>query len=176
MKDPRIEIKYGPFGEVIGATGPLAKLFGKVCTRVQMMRSSLCLLIAIVYCWQSGCYEKRGRPIRVVIPNGLRGLVRIVEDRSGGDVPIENGEFVYAIPTNGVLLVKNATGFGEWHLDRAVYKSGEPLQMLSSDMYPSPPEAVAFYEVGRSYKELRFFLGTHDEMNQFLKSPEGVFR
>ena len=148
------------------------KQFSTVLTRI--IRSKIFWLLVVVCGSQSGCYEKAGLPIHVIVPDGFRGLVRIVEDKAGMEVPIEGGEFVYRIPTNGVLIVNQADGFGEWHQDRASYASGAAVQMLSMNMTPSPASAIALFVLDRSHNQVRLFLGTQEGMVAFLKSPAGI--
>src|SRR5436190_23405931 len=120
------------------------------------------------------CVEKSGPAVRIIVPIEFRGLIRIVEEKAGGTVPIESEEFVYRIPTNGVLSVKEAVGFAQWHQQYADFSSGLPLMILSTDAPDDGSEKVALYSFGRSQKQIRFFVGTKAELVQFLKSPAGA--
>jgi len=134
------------------------------------------LLILQVCVALTGCVEKSGSPVRIVVPGEFRGLVRIVEDKSGVEVPFENGELIFRIPTNGVLTVKETVGFGEWHQEQANFSNGEPLPILPRTAPEPGPGKAALYGLGRSQKQLRFFVGTQGQMIDFLKSPSGVPR
>ncbi len=46
---------------------------------------------------------------------------------------MEGDEFVYRIPTNGVLPVKQAVGFDQRHQQHASFANGLPLPIFSTD-------------------------------------------
>jgi hypothetical protein len=131
------------------------------------LRSLPVVLLCVVL---SGCIGKTGPPVQIIVPKNLSGLIRIVEDKSGMIVPFEKGEFVYRIPTNGVLVVVEAEGFAEFHKERASFSDGVPLQLRSTDSADGLPGEVAIYSLGRTSRELAFFVGTRQEMIAFLKS------
>jgi len=68
-----------------------------------------------------------GRPIKIVLPVGYEGEFSIVEDPLNGQpLVMERGEWVFRIPPEGVLAVKDLQPFRVWHKETHVFSDGQP--------------------------------------------------
>jgi hypothetical protein len=117
-----------------------------------------------------GCAEPSGPPVRFEVPSGFRGAVQIVEARGGENVLRANGEYVYHIPTNGVLHVARALGLRAWHVERAFFSSGQQLPVEQTSEPERLPGEVVFYSLGTTQSRFMFFVGTHSEMLTHVKN------
>jgi hypothetical protein len=134
--------------------------------------TSLGLLIAAWFLL-TACRQERGPTVRIIVPDGFKGPIKIAETRRGTDINVEKGEYVYRIPTNGVLTVRNAAGFAQPHYEEAYWASGTSLPIYPLDAAENVATNAVLYFIGRSQSGLRFFLGTHKEMMEYIKAPPG---
>jgi hypothetical protein len=75
----------------------------------------------------SGCSDS-GKPIRFVLPNDFKGEFCVVKDSvNGADLTERNGEWVFEIPPDGVLKVKNDRPLYRWHAQSASYADGREV-------------------------------------------------
>jgi hypothetical protein len=63
-----------------------------------------------------------------ILPNHFKGEFHVVKDSIRGEDLVErNGEWVFEIPTSGVLKVKNDQPFYLWHAVRFRYADGQAV-------------------------------------------------
>lgn len=76
-----------------------------------------------------------GYTVRIVVPNGFRGVVTITEDTEDGQAPVRIGNtFEYHIPHSGLLRTNDAIPFMTWHRPEARYTDGSPLRTEGRDV------------------------------------------
>ncbi len=86
------------------------------------MRHLLCL--ALLTLLLEGC-NRSGKPILIVLPDGYTGEFRIVKDsRRCGELVERNGQWVFEIPADGTLYVKDDGPFYRWQSEAVRYKKG----------------------------------------------------
>jgi len=69
--------------------------------------------------------NREGLPIKIVIPVGYHGEIRIVKDHTKGQALKEqDGWWVFEIPPSGELDVKETYPFHMWHNETHVYSDG----------------------------------------------------
>lgn len=84
----------------------------------------------------AGHFSNSGEPVRIIIPSGYEGEFSIVKDSvEGQDLTFERGEWVFRIPPEGILRVKDHHPFVVWHEEIWTYEDGRPasLKALSYD-------------------------------------------
>ncbi len=113
-----------------------------------------------------GCHEKEAPPIKILLTAQFRGPVHIIEAKDGSQIALEKGEYVYRIPSDGTLRVKKALGFPDWHKIFA-FRSGVQLPVRMTTDPERPGDQLVVYETGG----LNFFVGTRQEMLEFMKRP-----
>lgn len=100
-----------------------------------------------------------GTPVHFVIPNGFKGPIRLTIDPiTGKDVVPTNGQFVYAIPADGLVRVKSFEPFRVWHKETASYENGTAI--------PSEHQTwigIVFYGGGENGQGMWWFVGTRTE-------------
>jgi hypothetical protein len=76
----------------------------------------------------AGC-NRSGKPILIVLPDGFTGEFRIVKDSQNGREPVEeNGSWVFEIPSDGTLRVKDDRPFYSFHEQVIRYKNGKSVR------------------------------------------------
>jgi hypothetical protein len=140
---------------------------------ISCKRNLVCFLPGTVLVLLISCSQPRGPSVRIIVPDGFKGLIKIVEDRAGVEVDLESGEYVYRIPTNGVLKVKEASGFADWHYREANYASGKPLPV-----YPGAPKGkVGLFMLGTHSSGKHFlFVGTEQEKAEAMQDSFNLLR
>src|SRR5947199_3717868 len=88
------------------------------------------LLVLVCAFWGPACSRSSGRPVRLVIPDELTGLIKIVPDKKAPPINLKGGEWVYRVPTNGILRVRKDSGHEDWHLLRANFASGAEIPTI----------------------------------------------
>ena len=132
-----------------------------------------CVFLAGILFGFSSCTARRGPTVRLIIPDGLTGLIQIVRDPSGAMVGLENGEYVYRIPRGGVLKVKDTLGFERWHYTKANFVSGQHLPLYPANQ----PQDVALFEVGSSSSGKKFlFVGTEQQKENAMRDSFNLLR
>jgi hypothetical protein len=72
----------------------------------------------------AGC-SRSGKPVLIILPDSFKGEFQIVKDSKKGEELIEeNGCWVFSIPPEGTLYVKNDRPFYLWHTEVIRYKKG----------------------------------------------------
>ncbi len=108
------------------------------------------MLTGIVVICIAGKYILVPRPpisTRYIFENTFRGICRIVISPSDGvEVPFVNGEYVFAMPTNGVLKIKS-NPCTSWETPEYIYQSGVPITHVSS-IADLPVKGVALVRYG----------------------------
>jgi hypothetical protein len=85
----------------------------------------LCLAAAIGPFALSAYFNRPGKPVRIVLPEGFRGEFLIVRDREKGqDLKLQDGEWLFEIPASGVLVINDDHPFCMWHQERFAYSDG----------------------------------------------------
>ena len=79
---------------------------------------------------------------------------------------------MYAVPTNGSLVVASLEPFRVWHqIDAFVSPPGIPLPVRQTNEPETASEEIALYELASPGREIRFFVGTHAEMLAYVRKP-----
>ncbi len=92
----------------------------------------LCLAAAVVPFVLTAYARRSGYPIKIILPVSYRGEFRIVKDRSRGQsLNLQHGVWVFKIPGDGVLLVKDDYPFSMWHTLSCVDSDGRPVTVVS---------------------------------------------
>ncbi len=131
------------------------------------LAGSICLIFCFLLV---SCAERSGPAVRFVVPDGFRGPVQILETGGGRSIVLEGSEYVYRIPSNGILQVAKAVGFAEWHAEHASFSSGEPLRVGQTSDPEEFAGEVVFYSLGSTHTRFRFFVGTHSEMVKYVRN------
>ena len=119
-----------------------------------------------------GCSPPQGPPVRIVVPAGFHGPVTIAQRDGGADVNPEKGIYVYGVPTNGTLVVASLEPFRVWHqIDAFVSPTGIPLPVRQTNEPEAAPGEIALYSLASPAREMRFFVGTHAEMEAYVRKP-----
>jgi hypothetical protein len=92
----------------------------------------LCLAAAIGPFALSAYFNRPGKPVKIVLPEGFRGEFSIIKDREHGqDLKLRDGEWLFEIPAGGVLVVNDDRPFYRWHRESVVYSDGRPAMVES---------------------------------------------
>lgn len=112
------------------------------------MRSFRQFLAVAIVCAGGGCdYFDYGPAVHFVLPDGFRGEVRVEEDRPDGvELRTDRDHFLILVPESATVRVKNSDLFSPWHKERAFFRSGEELPVIS--IYREQPEVVAMRNLG----------------------------
>ena len=126
------------------------------------------MLYAIVLPFGLIAYLNRlGYPIELVIPDGYRGRVRFVIDRTQGvHVQLKDGKYTYHIPQSGTLIIKDDGPFRQWHSLTAVYANGMPIPNDYKDNLPA--DAVTLHSLGAGVR------GQGSEREEFFEKFVGA--
>ena len=74
-----------------------------------------------------GC-DRKGPPIRFVLPEGFHGVFQISEDKQQGvDLIKSNGMFFVIVPTNGFVVIKDWSFQPDWHQETAIFPDGKSI-------------------------------------------------
>jgi hypothetical protein len=75
----------------------------------------------------TGC-NRSGKSIHIILPNGFGGEFQIVKDsQRGQDLVEENGSWVFRIPRDGKLYVKQDWPFYQGHTETVQYENGQDV-------------------------------------------------
>jgi hypothetical protein len=98
--------------------------------RVTAIGLILCVAASLGPFLYAAWLNREGRPIKIVLPVGYRGEFSIVKDHiKGQDLKREDGAWVFEIPPNGVLIVKDTSPFFLRHREDIVYPDGAPARV-----------------------------------------------
>jgi hypothetical protein len=92
-----------------------------------MLRKLLVTGLLVLCHLQSGC-SNSGNQILIVLPNFYNGEFRIVKDSQKGQALVkENDWWVFEIPRDGTIYVREVSPFYKWHSLSVRYKNGESV-------------------------------------------------
>jgi hypothetical protein len=121
--------------------------------------------------WGTG--NSTHRSSRFLIPEGYTGWIRIEFEVQGAPrLPIEGGQYVLKIPSDGVLRTSSAEQYG-WAKDRYYYYSAQGVRALPG---PGRPEGLIWGKINgeesgssgsRQYEE--FFVGAAQQFRDQVK-------
>jgi hypothetical protein len=90
-------------------------------------------MLAVFVFIPSGCTRTRTR-INIILPEGYAGVFRIEKNAANGqDLAKRDGAWVFKIPADGLLLVKDLSPFHDWHEQIVEYPSGRPVAVTALD-------------------------------------------
>jgi hypothetical protein len=88
--------------------------------------------------WAGGC-DSSGKWIVIVLPDGYRGEFRIVKDSEvGKDLVERDGKWVFEIPADGTLRVKDHSPFYQWH--KMDYRFRDGTRAIVEDLGTRPAQ------------------------------------
>ena len=115
--------------------------------RIEARRFLLGLMVLIFPVMFAGCgiFQMLGQcanpDVQFILSDGFKGPFRVVLDEvKGVDIKLENGRYVYEIPSDGELRVKTFDPFLGCHKENAAYKSGQKIPDADSN---PPNDAIA---------------------------------
>src|ERR1051326_8382498 len=99
-------------------------------------------LFLLITCIGCGTLRQCANPdIHFILPNGYVGSFRMVLDEACGvDAKLENGRYVYAIPSEAELRVKTFDPLLGCHKENAAYQDGKEIPDANSN---TPENAIA---------------------------------
>jgi hypothetical protein len=156
-------------------------LFPKTTSRSLQIVVGLCTvaLFAALGAWPAfGTHNYGRRSARFLIPEGYVGWVR-VEFQSGDapPVPVENGEYIFQIPSSGLLKTSSSEQYG-WAKDRYFYNSKNGVRRLpdsgreQSLIWGKLNGQESTSRGSRTYEE--FFVGTEQQFKEQIKGLQSV--
>jgi hypothetical protein len=105
---------------------------GRARGTVTALGVMLCLVATVVPFALRAYIGRSGKPVTIVLPAGYEGEFSIVRHRTRGqDVRPKDGEWIFEIPENGVLVVKDDSPFYRWHKTYYLYADGSPAKVKS---------------------------------------------
>jgi len=117
-----------------------------------------------------GCKNKASMPILLVVPDGYRGPICLVIDKEKGlTVKPQNGKYVFQVEQDGILAIRDATPFDEWHQWDFAYQSGESIPHNHEGA--SDPDAVSLHFLGRGTCTLR---RARKDLAEYLRGRECI--
>jgi hypothetical protein len=118
------------------------------------------------------CQERTRRPSRYLIPEGYVGWVRIAFRKTGAPaLPIENGHYLFRIPSSGTLETFSDIEYGLASGDDYFYYCGDTRRKLDSTGWGGGGMVWGEYNgwSGNNFAERTdvhegFFIGTEEQM------------
>ncbi len=142
-------------------------------TRIVAGVLTIALLTGFAWWLRISVQNSTHRSSRFLIPQGYKGWVRVEFEVQGAPpLPMESGQYVLKIPSNGVLRTSSAEQYG-WANDHYYYYSAQGVRALPD----SGPAELIWGKINgeesatsgkRKYEE--FFVGT---TQQFRDQREG---
>jgi hypothetical protein len=117
-----------------------------------------------------GCERQKAPTVTFIIPDEFHGPFKVMEQKTNGAICLENGQYVYRIPTDGVVYVNRALGFREWHLAQAYFSNGKRIPVRFPDDRDVIVSNTVLYEIANTSNEFFFFIGSCEELLLYLKS------
>src|SRR4051794_35487355 len=77
-----------------------------------------------------GCSGPSGLPVRLIIPEGFKGLIKITYDNQAPRVWPRGGEYAYQISNDGVLRVRKSVKHENWHYVRASFDNRQEIATI----------------------------------------------
>lgn len=141
-----------------------------LCPLAALLITGLLLWCGLMFL--AGRDQQKGFPVRFVVPAAFRGPITVVQRDDGTDVYPEKGIYVYGVPTNGTLVVSSLEAFRVWHeTDALVSPPGIPLPVRETSEPEGATGEIVLYELASPAKEIRLFVGTHVEMEAYVRKP-----
>jgi hypothetical protein len=95
--------------------------------------------------------------VHFVVPNGWRGIFKLVPGRENCYEPTTNGERVtYVVPDSGVLVVCDAVPLGSWHTLTASFLDGTLIRVNED----SDSLSLSLYPLGSTSQDIWYVVGT----------------
>lgn len=147
-----------------------------MCRHLQHWPDFRCIILLMIAYSFVACSEQRRESIRLILPTGYRGVVKIVESKRGTNVYVSAGEYQYHIPTNGVLYAMSLEPFHHWHYTFANDLSGQSFR-FNTDIRGSfttngnlnGNSEVCLYSLYSQKGAVFLFVGTEQERSIALK-------
>ncbi len=71
-----------------------------------------------------------GKPIEFVVPPGFQGSIYVIKDsKKGCELELDRDRYVFNVPPNGIILVKNTRPFHQWHKEHCQDSDGHVRQL-----------------------------------------------
>jgi hypothetical protein len=136
--------------------------------RIVVAALTLVLLIGIAL-WLGANAHLTHRSSRFLIPEGYTGWVRVEFEVPGAPpLPQEAGQYVFKIPTDGILRTSSPEQYG-WAEDHYFYRSSQGMQPLADSRQNSLIWGkINGEKSGASGKQKyeEFFVGTAEQFNR----------
>lgn len=139
-----------------------------ISTKVALIWSVVLLLSLCL-----SCSAQPNTKLLIVIPDGFRGVVSIVEDaKSGSTVPPPTAANSYSseivIPDSGILKVRSIAPWTKWHTEEAQFADGSRLGVYGFDSVED--EEVLLRPIGmqknNGHVEYGYFVGTLEDIQE----------
>jgi hypothetical protein len=140
-----------------------------------------CVLIILLVPFLTSC-QFRYPVVRLVIPNGYRGVIRVMENPNSPSVVAPDERAVYAVPKDGVLVVDSFRAFEREHIAVVEYADGLRIPFsyeanVRSNADAANANRVFVHDLGTTYSngeipELRFYIGTSAEFERWQSRHE----
>jgi len=133
----------------------------------------LALVTLLGFVCFAGCSGPSGFPVRLIIPEGFKGLITITYDNQAPRVWPRGGEYAYQISSDGVLRVRKSAKYENWHYVRASFSNGQEIATI----YPVASDGITLFSIGRSAAgTLLYFLGSEEEKEAVMKKAHQLLR
>ena len=113
----------------------------------------------------------RGSTVRIIVPDGFRGVIKIIVDSQGAEIMQVDDTYIYKIPEHGSLHVKMIVGFDSPHHVEVSDVNGQPIEAAQ----PGPVGGIALFYLGRTRSKLLLFIGTQAERDSFMQNSLELF-
>jgi hypothetical protein len=112
------------------------------------------------------------RNITYVVPDGFRGFINVVEKpTSDNKLSVSLKGVIVEVPASGRVEVQSINILRKWNLVSAQFESGEEIEVRIPNVHDEV--GFAFWMMGvPSGERLYSFIGTRDEMREFVKEQE----
>lgn len=131
--------------------------------RIVIAASALACVLA------TGCSApERSYGVRIIVPEGFRGTIRIVFDDSGAAPIWEEGQLVFRVPESGIVRTTGANPFLKFGDIEVVTEGGDTIVVADFDPDRDAPDEVLFRFVGGTADGRQFWavVGTEDEAGE----------
>jgi hypothetical protein len=139
-----------------------------------MLRICRLLFVSILVLIVGGC-QSRSNHIHFVLPIGFRGAVLVYPNQSDGtNLEKKEGRYTCIIPESGILRIKGAEPFYQWHSLSASFANGAAIPIAHEPERLSE-HTIAFWphgstQEGENAQYLYDFIGTKTENEAFCKA------
>jgi len=129
-----------------------------------------------------GCNLRISPPIYFEIPMNYTGPFALILDPiNGNPTVLQNGRFIYIIPTNGFLILKTFSPFEHPHKEFALYSNEAQLQMEDPDPTQTPADAIVCRDTGMhedpgshsdTIRSIVYVIGTEKQKDQVIATRQ----